>query len=340
MNRYHDLLRRIAEEYSIRRGDGEEESAWTVRIIYSYLGQVALASLFDRPEEEEVSIVHVKRRIVKVLDSYRLMYPELRYLIPDHATNKERDISEEIYDIYLNTGCIYHREDHVMMATKSECVVEGICFTRGHAIGEKKRLSGLGSYKLVNEQDSSSGLPEMFQLEQIPLSEIWNICVENAVFHPFSIESSSMQFLRMEPPFNRRYWIEKPEKSGNIGLMRTDNKGKHAYYLYHYNGNSLNASQLPDWQVQDYQYRVLANACLQKNGVLPPARFRSMGEIVSLSFNYLPPPAELNLWKLYSWPENCLSFPRDFNRICEHRVFEAIRETLEVLGYQFEEVKE
>lgn len=336
MIRYNDLLGRIVEEYSISRGDGEKESSWNIRAIYSYVGQMALASLFDRPEEEEVSIIHMKRRIEKILKSFREMYPELQAFLPEDMSV----LSEEIKDIYLNTGCIYHREDHVMMATMSDCVKEGICFTRGHAIGEKKRLSGLGSYQLVDERDSSYCLEEMFQLEQIPLNEIWDLCVKNANLSLSFVDSSRMQFLRMSPPFNRGYWTEKPEKTGKIGIMRTDSKGRPIYYLYQYEGNSLRASQLPDWQVQNSQYRVLANACLYKEGVLPPTRFRLSGEVVSIFFGYLPPPSEMYLWKLYSWPESCLSFPRDFKRICDRRVFEAIKGILENLGYQFEEVKE
>ena len=344
--KYDDLLRRIAEEYSIRRGEGEEESSWTVRIIYSYLGQMALASLFDRPEEGEVSIVHVKRRIERILESFRRMYPELKDLLSEHASNntassKDWKLSDEIYDIYQNTGCIYHRGDHVMTAAASDCVADGIRFLRGHALGERKNLSGLGSYQVANEPDSTFRLEEMFQMEQISPAEIWDLCVENADFRLSSFETSQMWFLRTEPPIIGSYWIKKPGKSGTAGLMRTDSGGKQIYYLYRYEGSSLRASQLPDWQVQNSQYLVLANGCLMKEGVLPPARFRDSRWTVSLHFGYLPPPAELNLWKLYSWPEDGLSGlkGKNFDRICDRRVFQVIRGTMENLGYRFEEVK-
>ena len=51
--------------------------------------------------------------------------------------------------------------------------------------------------------------------------------------------------------------------------------------------------------------------------------------------NYLLPPRELNLLKLYSWPETCTSLPCDFRRKLSTEVFTAIKNILSDEGYEF-----
>ena len=77
-------------------------------------------------ENGNVSIIHMKKRIEEVLASYKEMYPELKAEFPDKA----EVIVNEIYDIYLHTGIIYHEPNRILPATKSEAVVNGIKFTR------------------------------------------------------------------------------------------------------------------------------------------------------------------------------------------------------------------
>lgn len=94
---------------------------------------------------------------------------------------------------------------------------------------------------------------------------------------------------------------------------------------------------MPNWIVDNYQYRSLANACLYNAGVLPPITYRVDGDIVNFKFGYLPPPAELYLWKLYSWPTSVLDLPKDFNRVSTKCIFESIAELMKKQGYVFVE---
>ena len=98
-------------------------------------------------------------------------------------------------------------------------------------------------------------------------------------------------------------------------------------------------SQLPSWFVENYQYRSLANACLYQEGVLPPIVYRVDGDIVNFKFGYLRPPAELYLWKLYSWPTSVLNLPKDFSRISTRCIFDCIAELMKKQGYEFVEEK-
>ena len=320
----------ISEEYSISRGKSEDLAQWKTRLIYSMLGRMALASLFDVEEEDISSVTHMKRRIETLLFSYIEMYPELNRLLP----NDFSQLSDEIYDIFLQTGAVYHEPNHVLMSSKSEVCRDGICFTRGYELETKQKISGLGSYMRAERSLKTGSLTDLFFLETSTLLEVWTSYVKNAVWSKFQADTSA-EYLRMYPPFNRGYWTDKPDVSGKVSLLRTGFKGSQLYYLYKVVSGNIMSSQLPQWQVEGYNYRLLSNSCLCNEGVLPPSTFKYDGNIVHLNFGYLPPPAELYLWKLYTWPARMVSLPKDFNRICDRQVFSVIKTEMEAKGYIF-----
>ena len=51
MNRENDLISIMAGRYQIERGTTEPVEQWQMRVIYSVLGQMAYASLWDKTEE-------------------------------------------------------------------------------------------------------------------------------------------------------------------------------------------------------------------------------------------------------------------------------------------------
>ena len=330
MNKYNKLLIHISEEYGINKGKNEERNQWKTRVIYSMLGRMAMASLFDVDEEDTSSVVHMKRRIETLLTSYREMYPELNRLLPNEPT----ELSQEICDVFLHTGVIYHEPHRVLMAAKSEISFGGICFTRGYELETEQKLSGLGTYKEVDKTTTTGTLTDMFLLETSSLMEVWDYYTQRTVWSEFKTDSN-VEYLRMAPPFSKGYWVDKPEVSGKVSLLRTGFKGSQLYYLYKVISGTTLVSQLPQWQVEDYNYRLLANACLCNEGVLRASTYKYDDKLVYLNFGYLPPPAELYLWKLYSWPLTMVSLPKDFNRICERKVFNVIKSEMQAKGYTF-----
>lgn len=330
MNKYNNLLVRISEEYVIRKGKAEDQNQWKARLIYSFFGRMALASLFDIDEEETSSIIHMKRRVEALLLNYLEMYPELNKYLPIDPS----ELSNEIYDIYLHTGVIYHEPNRVLMATKSEVSWEGIIFSRGFGIETPQNLSGLGAYRQTEPITNTGSLTDMFQLETSSLLKIWDYYLKNAEWREYHAEAN-VEYLRTIPPFSKGYWVDKPDTNGKISLFRSGFKGSKLYYLYRVEAGVVMASQLPQWLVEDYNYRLLANACLFNEGVLPPTTYKYDGELVYINFKYLPPPPELYLWKLYSWPASMVSLPKDFKRICVRKVFNAIKKEMQTKGYSF-----
>ena len=143
------------------------------------------------------------------------------------------------------------------------------------------------------------------------------------------------EYLRLKPPFSRGYWVNEPDKTDTISILRTGMKGSQLYYLYRYVNVGLEVSPLPQWQVENYNYRALACACLSAYGTLPSIEFFVDGSLVHIRMNYLLPPRELAFFKLYSWPETCTSLPSDFKRKLSVEVFAAIKNILFDEGYEF-----
>ena len=99
----------------------------------------------------------------------------------------------------------------------------------------------------------------------------------------------------------------------------------------------IQVSQLRQWEVENHNYRSFANACLFSRGKLPSTVYRYDGELVYVTFGYLPPPAELYLWKLYTWPTTVMTLPKDFTRVCNREVFEMLKYVMMQQGYIFTE---
>ena len=344
MNQYDGLMKQISSEFHISKGEREKEDSWKARIIYSLLGQIALSSLFDSSEyifsgqeqPESVSEIQMKNKISEILNSYKCIYPEIRPLLTLEAT----DLYTEIKDVYIKTGIVYHEPYRIVMAAKTYADCGGIRFTRGYPLEAAQKISGLGTYqssKPVDQNDNVSMLTDMFQLNELPLLKQWEVLISQAQWHNVVLEDHNTEYLLMDPPFTRGYWGTRPNSSGKISILRIGLPGSLIYYLYYYQDGQLFVSQLPGWQCEEHEYRMLSNACLRTYNTLPHTKYEYDGDIVHMRFEYLPPPAELNLWRLYTWPESMLSLPSDFNRICVRDVFEVLRSVMETKGYMFEE---
>ena len=330
MDKYDGLLLKVAQQYNIPKGTTEAEADWKARIIYSISGMMAYTSLWD-DSEEPVSLVHLKRKIKSIFKSYQLMYPELSTYLPDSS----EELEEEIADQFLKTGIVYHRPNRIMPATKHEEQLGNVIFQRGIALDDISCVSGIGFYSLHNEKLCTDRLKLMFGLERKNLQELWETALHTASWTSDLTIDSNTEYLRLKPPFSYGYWIDKPDTSGNISILRTGMKGAQLYYLYRYKSNGIELSPLPQWQVELYNYRALACACLSHYGTLPPMDYYEDGALVHIRMNYLLPPRELEFLKLYSWPETYKTLPCDFRRKLSTQIFTEIKCLLTNEGYKF-----
>lgn len=329
MDKYNGLLLQVSNQYHIYKGEQETENDWKTRIVYSICGMMAYASLWD-DAEAPISIVHLKGRIRDTLANYRSMYPELSGKLP-YVTEK---LENEIANQFLNTGVVYHRPNRIAPSMKHEKSFDGILFQRGIALNHISCVSGIGFYAKQDGNTTPDGIKTMFGLKQENLQTVWQSALSTASWSASPAFEYSTEYLRLEPPFSHGYWVNKPDTTGTVSLLRTGAKGSQLYYLYRYVDTTMEISPLPQWQVECYQYRTLACACLSTCGTLPPIEYFEDGALVHICLNYLLPPHELEFLKLYSWPETCTSLPCNFRRKLSSEVFTAIRKILADEGYE------
>ena len=338
MKEYTQLLFNIAEKYHILRGKTESEAEWKTRIIYTICGLMGYVSLWDELSEEPISITHLKRRICAIENSYLELFPDVSYCFPYSKNMLQEDkdeLANEIEDIFLKSGIIYHCPNRILPAKKTCAQVENIQFYRGICIDDIQSISGIGFYSVDADCSSSILITEMFDLCQKPLVEYWNEIVDHANWSYTKEFQPQTEFLKMEESFRQGYWVGKPYRNGMISLLRTGMKGSKLYYLYKYNNNTLQISPLPTWLVAGHEYRAISCACLCSAGTLPPIRYSIDGSLVHVKLNYLLPLSELYWLELYSWPETCIKFPCDFKRKCTLEIFAALKKILSAKGYLF-----
>lgn len=338
MRKYNELLKNIADEFHISQGSNESVEAYKCRLVYSVLGRMAYASLWDTQEDgQPISIIHFKRRISQLFYGYREMYPEIKSLMLCDA----EQLGDEICDIYIKTGYIYHAPNRLAPAAPCQCEAIPICLTRGMPLCLNQHISGIGTYTPgAIDQFETVPVDIIFMLQ--PIENCWNEAVQD-VRWSVCMDVSQFEFLRLIPPFSRGYWADLPSKEGNlVSMARTKLPGVRLYYFYKRQENSLLISPIPEWRVKEpvtqadsSNYRLLSNSLLASLAVLPPIRYHISGKLVTLILDYLPAPAALSFIKLYSWPASFQKIPSDFRRTCEYDVFFVLKCTLERLGYQF-----
>ena len=315
------LIGDISAELSIARGHEESSLSWESRVVYSAIGNLAVASLYDVQEDgAPVSVQHFKARVDELRESYLSVFPEL-----STAAILKPEISGEIYSIMLNAGCIYHSPNRITASAFSSARVCGVEFIRGAPAGLKVCTSGLGNYLLIDEADNKSSIASMFGLQRNTLDEYFAALADGIEFDGKA--PATAEYLRTKPPFTNGYFCGEPGKDSRISMMRTGFPGSYLYYLYRFEQGKIFAGQIPAWMTDNYEYRIISNSILNARGTLPPSIFRVDGDIVLLRLRYLYPPAELNLLRLYSWPENLFSYT------LSRPVFMAIKQELERIGY-------
>lgn len=232
MNRENDLISIMAGRYQIERGTTEPVEQWQMRVIYSVLGQMAYASLWDKTEDDQpISVVHFKSRMKDLLESYCGIFNGLRKLFGYNYEN----LLEEIYNVQLEGGKIYHSAYRLAPASYSASAVDDVLFARGMAPDEQQFVSGQGTYLLSSDFQESIPLLEMFQLPDQTLTETWRYLVKTAKWNQFC-PNDTTEFLRTDPPFKYGYWQREKPVAQEVTLIRMGMNGNRFYYLYQEKG--------------------------------------------------------------------------------------------------------
>lgn len=263
MNRENDLISIMAGRYQIERGTTEPVEQWQMRVIYSVLGQMAYASLWDKTEDDQpISVVHFKSRMKDLLESYCGIFNGLRKLFGYNYEN----LLEEIYNVQLEGGKIYHSAYRLAPASYSASAVDDVLFARGMAPDEQQFVSGQGTYLLSSDFQESIPLLEMFQLPDQTLTETWRYLVKTAKWNQFR-PNDTTEFLRTDPPFKYGYCQREKPVAQEVTLIRMGMNGNRFYYLYQEKGGQAFVSQLPVWMTEDHFIAEYQMHCFPQNNL-------------------------------------------------------------------------
>ena len=334
MNRYNGLLSKIAKELNIAKGNEESDFSFKTRIIYSAIGHVTYASLFDSMDDgQPISIVHFKNRCKNLFTSYKAIYPE----IISTWEFSEDEFSDLVYDLLLQTGSILHCPNRLSVPFPRKTTYKDVVFLRGFSISTKVFRSGLGPYLIQKDTDfQNDNLASMFHMSQESLQKRWNNIIKTAKWNVMEF-SRNIEYLRIEPPFTKGYFTDKLEYEDKLTIARFG-IGYKEYCLCRKVSGKIEYSPLSPWETNDRKYLEIANCCLASHGTLPNIKIHKDGNIIIAYLSYLLPPAEQNFFELYSWPCEINPNKKSFERIFPVKVFDVVREKFENVGYTFIEV--
>ena len=335
-----EIFTQLAKDLSILRGEAENIDAWRRRLIYSALGKLALASVWD--DEGLPSLQHFSATITERQPYYLQILDACADYLGDLSL-----LRDEIYAIYLNAGAFYHKANHLSPATSVSAPGGAINFLRGCNPLSAFPMSGLGEYAVhpVVTQRYYHSAVEMFRLHR-PFISLVTECEKAAIWENANFPKNS-EFLTMQEQRKFGYWQPEPNRTIAFGLMRVPLEFDYHYFLYRKVSDCWQWCQLPIWQTNPHnntkvmpEWLALANGILMLNHLLPPVHCVGDVNLVTVSFPYLLPPAEETFFKLYSWPmpDSTLNeFSQRIMRQMARPVYQSFTSVMESLGYLFEE---
>lgn len=336
----NDLMDSIRLQLNIPHSSNDD---WICQTVYSVAGQMALASLWDRDEDSEsVSIKHLKLRMRQIFDAYKSLFPHVRYTLPEDMTV----LLEEIYQVYLHNGFMYHSADHVSPCIPCVASWNNLTLHRGFSPDTNLFMSGLGFYSLKG-MPSGESFANMFALQQQSFESYLEELLTNSEWESIVFPENT-EFLLLDQPFSRGYWKREPDRDGRISLARYGEPNK-IFLFYHFDGERYWQKQIPMWRLQDFydnkptkldEYRRIAIALLMRYGTMPPIKVHMHGDLYEINLGYRLPPSEEFFYKLYSWPiryDFSASEPQVFVRKMSKYVYPMFKHELETMGYCFVE---
>ena len=332
MNEYSGLIEKISQEYDIERAEKESEPEWKARVIYSVIGESALASLWDKNEDEiPISVEYFKSIMIRTFKAYGDLYHSAKELFDVDI----KELADEMYTDYESMGYLYHMPKRVMPSVEAYGEFNRIRYARGLSLDQKHKVSGIGEYFIGDSSGNEEEILRLFHIDGEPLVDFWERVSKQKEWSIINM-SGKVEYLRTDKYFTRGYWVDKPDRGSGVSLLRMGEPGGRIYFLYKNYDEKIVCNQLPSWMTEDGNYRKIANAVLASRNALPKIEVIEWGSVVKIRFNYLPAKDIHQLIKLYSWPGNYRNSQCDFDRIMSLKVWKSLKELVKYLGYSLE----
>mgnify|MGYP006959334046 CR=1 FL=1 len=341
-----ELLNTISKQLSLHKDKNETDEQWQGRLIYSAIGKLALASLWDSPDEwnDELSVQTFKSKIKANTKYYqKIATPNSLYLADEAA------LADAIYAFYLRTGIIYHRANWIYPAMHSLYKFGKISIIRNGNPLKFRAMSGLGEYSQEEEtpQREYGTLIEMFSLHKTPFAKFVEDLAGNIGWKDIGEFPDGTEYLEHRK-FKAGYWAKAPSTDAETSLLRVPQAVGYDYYLYRQTVGGWQWAQIPNWMTTltidndaSKEWLAIATGVLMQGKFLPPISVSISDKLVEITLPYLLPPAEEAFFELYSWPLKdfyLTDFKLHYIRNMSVDVYPLFKETMEKLGYEFTEV--
>ena len=341
-----DLLNAISQQLSLYQDKSESTEEWHGRVLYSALGKLASASLWDSPDDwnHELSVQAFKSKIKTNTEYYqKIVHSNCLYLCDSQT------LADEIYSIYKKSGFIYHRANWIYPSICSSYESGDVRIIRSGNPLKYRNMSGLGEYTAHTERTEKVyyKLEEMFALHTIPFAEAVREYIKDAAWKIIDEFPDDTEFL-VHSQFRKGYWCKSPSDNIEVSLLRVPLAAGQLYYLYRESENGWEWSQLPAWltnpvidNTESKEWLSIATGLLMLSNSLPTIDIATSDKLITITIPYLLPPAEEAFFELYSWPLKDVfltDFKQHYTRKMSTDIFPIFEKMMKQLGYKFTEV--
>lgn len=325
----------IAKELNIGKDKSEKEVEWCRRVVYSAVGRMALATLWNENDKGEISVRSLKRMTYELLKAYESIVPEI------NSTSNYGECTDKLCDSILSTmesaGFLYHRANYYRIAKSKHIKMGEVNFRRGIYATESCYMSGLGAYtKATNAEENDETFLDSFEKPQFVLQKL----IESASWRECDFEKDQVEYLKMKKPFTNGYWIDQPNFQFQYSLARIKKEHEaffQTYYLLRNTSDGMKAAELPAWVSEDRNYTVLSTALLQYYKQMPPVIIKYGDEIAKMEIGYRLYPDVEKLILAYSWPKRYDGENSLFSRIIPKSLSGTLKKILVDTGYNVKE---
>ena len=324
----------IAKELNIGKDKSEKDVEWYRRVVYSVVGRMALATLWNENDKGEISVRGLKRTTYELLKAYESIVPEI------NSTSNYGECTDMLCDSILSTmesaGFFYHRADYYRIAKTKHIKMGEVNFCRGIYATESCYMSGLGAYTKVANAEENEGSFLSLEKPQFVLQKL----IESAYWRECDFEREKVEYLKMEEPFKNGYWMDQPNFQFQYSLARTKKEREaflQTYYLLRNTSDGMKAAELPAWVSEDRNYTVLSTALLQCYKQMPPVIIKYGDEIAKIEIGSRLYPDVEKLILAYSWPKRYDGENSPFSRIIPKSLSGTLKKILVDTGYNVKE---
>lgn len=323
----------IAKELNIGKDKSEKDVEWYRRVVYSAVGRMALATLWNENDKGEISVRSLKRTTYELLKAYESIVPEI------NSTSNYGECTVMLCDSILSTmesaGFFYHRADYYRIAKTKNIKMGKVNFCRGIYATESCYMSGLGAYTKVANAEENEGTFLSLEKPQFVLQKL----MESASWRECDFEKEKVEYLKMEEPFEKGYWTGQPNFQFQYSLARINERDAflQTYYLVRNTSDGMKAAELPTWVSEDRNYTVLSTALLQYYQQMPHVIIKHGEEIAKIEIEYRLHPDVENLILAYSWPQRYDGENGPFSRIIPKSLSGTFKKILVDTGYNVRE---